>query len=105
MGLHYFWKRQIRDVNGLCVDIRWSSGWRCVTAQSWTDFTATLNRHSRSPPMSHFFLQRQTLILAALCAFGTAGCADLPGAQAILDRHEAQAVRFENARGPVSVQR
>jgi cardiolipin synthase len=55
--------------------------------------------------MSHFALQRQALVVAVVCAFGTAGCADLPGAQAILERHEAQAVRFENARGPVSIQK
>jgi len=34
-----------------------------------------------------------------------AGCATLPDADALIERHAAQAARFENARGPVSVQR
>jgi cardiolipin synthase len=55
--------------------------------------------------MSHLAFQRQTLVLAAVCAFGTAGCASLPDAQDILARHAAQTARFENARGPVSEQK
>jgi len=55
--------------------------------------------------MSHLYRQHHALIVAALCLFGTAGCADLPDTQAILQRHTAQAARFENARGPLSVQK
>ncbi|MBK9444242.1 MAG: cardiolipin synthase [Comamonadaceae bacterium] len=55
--------------------------------------------------MSHLFLQPHAIALAAWCLFGTAGCADLPDTQAILQRHTAQAARFENARGPLSLQK
>jgi len=55
--------------------------------------------------MPHLSRQPHALIVAALCLFGTAGCADLPDTQAILQRHTAQAARFENARGPLSVQK
>jgi cardiolipin synthase len=48
-------------------------------------------------------LQRLASIGAAICIVCAASCASLPDTQAILERHEAQAVRFENARGPVSV--
>jgi cardiolipin synthase len=41
----------------------------------------------------------------AMCLLSAAGCASLPDTQAILDRHAAQAARFENARGPVSIQK
>lgn len=54
------------------------------------------------PPHAPFL---QTLALASLCVFSAAGCAELPDTQAILERHTAQAARFENARGPVSKQR
>jgi cardiolipin synthase len=47
----------------------------------------------------------QAIALIALCVFSAAGCADLPDTEAILERHTAQAARFENARGPVSVQK
>ncbi len=38
-------------------------------------------------------------------AMGVAGCATLPDADALIERHSAQAARFENARGPVSAQK
>jgi len=59
----------------------------------------------RRQPMSHPALHRLCIFLAATCLLGTAGCADLPGTEEIAARHEAQAVRFENARGPLSVQK
>ncbi len=55
--------------------------------------------------MSHPTLQRLASIIAATGIVCATGCASLPDTQAILERHEAQAVRFENARGPVSVQK
>ena len=42
------------------------------------------------------------LLAAALCLLAVAGCATLPDTDALLERHTAQAVRFENARGPLS---
>ncbi len=51
-------------------------------------------------------LRRAEIIaLMTLCVFNAAGCADLPDTQAILERHSAQAARFENARGPISAQK
>ena len=58
---------------------------------------------TRNPPAPT--LQRLASIVAAIGIVCAAGCASLPDTQAILERHEAQAVRFENARGPVSVQK
>jgi cardiolipin synthase len=55
--------------------------------------------------MSHPVLRRLIFAFGAMCMLGAAGCASLPGTDEILARHEAQAVRFENARGPVSVQK
>ncbi len=55
--------------------------------------------------MPTHFRQPQSLALAVLCAFSAAGCANLPDTGAILQRHTAQAARFENARGPLSVQK
>jgi cardiolipin synthase len=55
--------------------------------------------------MSHYSRRFQTVVLISLCIFSAAGCADLPDTQAILERHTAQAARFENARGPISVQK
>jgi cardiolipin synthase A/B len=43
--------------------------------------------------------------LAAFCLLAAAGCATLPDTQFLLERHTAQAVRFENARGPLSVKK
>ena len=40
--------------------------------------------------------------VAGLCLLAAAGCATLPDTDALLERHTAQAVRFENARGPLS---
>jgi len=45
------------------------------------------------------------LAATGLCLLLAAGCATLPDTQELLERHEAQAVRFENARGPVSAQK
>ena len=45
---------------------------------------------------------------AALAAYGllaAAGCATLPDTDALIERHTAQAARFENARGPLSAKR
>ena len=42
---------------------------------------------------------------AAFCLLAAAGCATLPDTQLILERHTAQAVEFENARGPLSAQK
>ena len=55
--------------------------------------------------MSHDFRRSPTVVLITLCIFSATGCANLPDTQAILERHTAQAVRFENARGPISVQK
>ena len=44
-------------------------------------------------------------ITAALLLFVAAGCAALPDADAIIERHTAQAARFENARGAISAQK
>jgi len=52
--------------------------------------------------------QVRALHLAAVLAFcllAAAGCATLPDTDALLARHTAQEVRFENARGAVSVQK
>lgn len=43
-----------------------------------------------------------TWLLAAFLTLGTAGCAALPDANAIIEQHSAQAASFETARGPVS---
>ena len=43
--------------------------------------------------------------LVALCLVTAAGCATLPDTDALIERHTAQAVRFENARGPLSAQK
>jgi len=51
------------------------------------------------------FLSYQTLALTSLLVFSASGCANLPDTRAILERHTAQAARFENARGPVSAQK
>ena len=42
---------------------------------------------------------------AAACVLVAAGCATLPDTDALIARHAGQAVRFENASGPLSVQR
>jgi cardiolipin synthase A/B len=50
----------------------------------------------------------RALKLAAVTAFGllaASGCATLPDTDTLLERHTAQAVRFENARGPLSAQK
>jgi cardiolipin synthase len=48
----------------------------------------------------------RALMLAAVAGLlAAAGCATLPDTQDLLDRHQAQAVRFENARGPISAQK
>jgi cardiolipin synthase len=43
--------------------------------------------------------------LVLLCLFAAAGCATLPDSDALIARHAGQAARFENARGPLSVQK
>ena len=43
--------------------------------------------------------------LAAYCLLAAAGCATLPDTQRLLERHTAQAVRFENARGPLTTKK
>jgi cardiolipin synthase len=55
--------------------------------------------------MPRLALYIQAVMLTALCIFSMAGCASLPDTEAILARHTAQAARFENARGPLSVQK
>ena len=53
-----------------------------------------------------FSTQRlQSVALVVLCVVSEAGCANLPDTDAILERHAAQAARFEDARGPVSAKR
>jgi cardiolipin synthase len=42
---------------------------------------------------------------AALVLLAAAGCATLPDTDALIQRHSAQAVRFENARGPLSARK
>lgn len=44
-------------------------------------------------------------VLPLLFALGMAGCATLPDADALIARHSAQAARFENASGPMSVKK
>ena len=43
--------------------------------------------------------------LAGWCLFAATGCASLPDAQAVIERHQGQAARFETARGALSTQR
>lgn len=43
--------------------------------------------------------------LALVLMLGLTSCASLPDTQALIARHSAQAARFENARGPVSMQK
>lgn len=43
--------------------------------------------------------------MTALCLLAAAGCATLPDTQILLERHTAQAARFENARGALSAQK
>jgi len=45
------------------------------------------------------------MVLPLLLAIGMAGCATLPDADALIERHTTQAARFESASGPVSSQR
>jgi len=40
--------------------------------------------------------------VTAFCLLAAAGCATLPDTDALMERHTAQAARFENARGPLS---
>ncbi len=54
----------------------------------------------RTVPMMTLALKRA--VTAGLCLLAAAGCATLPDTAALLERHTAQAVRFENARGPLS---
>lgn len=42
---------------------------------------------------------------SVFCLLATEGCATLPDADAHIERHTGQAARFENARGPLSVQK
>lgn len=44
-------------------------------------------------------------VLVLLCSTVVAACATLPDTDALIERHSAQAARFETARGPVSVKR
>ncbi len=41
-------------------------------------------------------------LISGYCLLAAAGCATLPDTDALIARHTAQAVRFENARGPLS---
>jgi cardiolipin synthase A/B len=41
----------------------------------------------------------------AFCLLAAAGCATLPDTDALIERHTAQAARFETARGPLSAQK
>jgi len=43
--------------------------------------------------------------LAAACLVAASGCAGLPDTQALIERHQGQTARFENARGALSKQR
>ncbi len=43
--------------------------------------------------------------VAAFCLLAAVGCAALPDTDALIERHRGQAARFENARGPLSVQK
>ena len=43
--------------------------------------------------------------IAACCLCAASGCASLPDAQALIQRHQGQAARFETARGALSAQR
>jgi cardiolipin synthase len=43
--------------------------------------------------------------VAAFCLLAAAGCATLPDTEALIARHTAQEVRFENARGPLSARK
>ena len=48
---------------------------------------------------------RALLAFGLLALLGLPGCATLPDTSALIERHAGQAARFENARGPLSVQR
>ena len=41
----------------------------------------------------------------AFCLLAATGCATLPDTAALIERHAGQAVRFENARGPLSARK
>jgi cardiolipin synthase len=43
--------------------------------------------------------------VATFCLLAAAGCATLPDTDGVIARHTAQAVRFENARGPISAKK
>ncbi|TAK42878.1 MAG: cardiolipin synthase [Betaproteobacteria bacterium] len=43
--------------------------------------------------------------VTALCLLAAVGCATLPDTDALIERHTAQAARFENARGPLFAQK
>jgi cardiolipin synthase A/B len=45
------------------------------------------------------------IAVSAACLWGAAGCAALPDTAALIERHAGQVARFENASGPLSVQR
>jgi cardiolipin synthase len=50
-------------------------------------------------------IRAATLVAAAACVLAASGCATLPDADAVIERHEGQAARFENASGPLSAKK
>jgi cardiolipin synthase len=55
--------------------------------------------------LGHLDLLLKPAITATLLLFVAAGCAALPDSDAIIERHTAQAARFENARGAISAEK
>ncbi|MDP3539466.1 MAG: cardiolipin synthase [Azonexus sp.] len=55
--------------------------------------------------LAEYLLRLGRLLLATAFLCVSAGCAALPDADAVIDRHAGQAAKFENASGPVSKQK
>jgi cardiolipin synthase len=66
--------------------------------------TATLRSRLSHKGVTAIRALTQALALGYL-VLAAAGCATLPDTDALIERHTAQAARFENARGPLSAQK
>ena len=51
------------------------------------------------------FYPLKMLVLTSLLLMASSGCTTLPDARALIERHAGQTARFENVRGPLSVQK
>src|ERR1035437_2073794 len=80
-----------------------------VIAGSWSAMQGrcrnhqTKNRHPNMSPTEVRALKLTTVM--AMHLFASAGCAALPDADGLIERHSGQTARFENASGPVSAQK